>query len=322
MPLTETRRYRLSPEAIERAMAVIDPVFLNTPQFVNEPLSEVLGARVVLKVETLNPIRCFKGRGADFFAANQPGGTRIVTASAGNFGQAMAYACRKRNTHLTVFASVNANTLKIERMKALGAEVILEGQDFDAAKIAAKKFCASTGARMVEDGGEPMISEGAGTIAVELSKFPEPIDVMLVALGGGAILGGIARWVKAKGTNIEVIGVGARGAPSMEHSWRSGSIVEYPNIATIADGIGTRIPIPEALDDMNGTIADVLPVDDASMIEGMRLAHEHAGLVLEPSGAVGLAALIENPARFKGRTVAVILCGGNLTPEQMRKWLG
>jgi threonine dehydratase len=312
---------RLSLSRIEEASRTIDPVFLNSPQYVSEPLSMALGARVLVKVETANPIRSFKGRGADYFVSSLSADTRVITASAGNLGQAMAYACRRKGIDLTVYASLHANALKVERMRALGADVVLHGEDFDAAKSEAKRVAAVSGLPMVEDGREPRLSEGAGSIAVELLARHEPIDVVLVALGNGAILGGIARYLKAKAPAIEVIGVAAAGAPCMERSWRTGALVETASIDTIADGMGTRIPIAEALADMRSTIDDVVLVEDTAMIEGMRLAHRHLGLLLEPSGAAGIAALLTDTARFRKRTVATILCGGNLTPEQMSQWL-
>src|SRR6185437_8060253 len=127
---------------------------------------------------------------------------------------------------LTVYASTNANALKIERMRSLGAEVVLHGEDFDAAKLEAKRVSDATGVPIVEDGREPRISEGAGTIAVELLRHAERFDALLVSLGNGAILGGIARWLKAHAPHIEVVGVAAAGAPCMERSWRSGRLVE------------------------------------------------------------------------------------------------
>jgi threonine dehydratase len=312
---------RLSFSNIEEAARAVDPVFLNTPQFVAEALSEALGVRTIVKVETLNPIRSFKGRGADFFMSGLKAGDRVVTASAGNLGQAMAFAARKRGLFLTVYASVNANPLKIDRMKALGAEVILHGEDFDDAKSEAKRFAAKNKLPMVEDGLEPRLSEGAGSIAVELLRFAEQIDVVLVALGNGAILGGMARYIKQVRPSIEVIGVAAKGASCMENSWRSAALVETARIDTIADGMGTRVPIPEALDDLARTVDDIVLVSDDRMLEGMRLAYRHLGLVLEPSGAAGIAAILTNPARFSGKSVATVLCGGNLTPEQMGRWL-
>jgi threonine dehydratase len=312
---------RLSLQRIQDATKLIDPLFLNSPQFVCEPLSAALEARVLVKVETLNPIRCFKGRGASFFASGLRSGERIVTASAGNLGQALAYSCRSKGVALTVFAALGANPLKVTRMREFGAEVVLGGEDFDAAKARARLFAAERGLPMVEDGREPALSEGAGTIAVELLSAPERLDVILVALGNGAILGGMARWCQAYAPEIEVIGVAAAGAPCMERSWRSGVPVETARIDTIADGIGTRVPVPEALGDLSGTISDVVLVEDAAMVEGMRLVHRHLGLVLEPSGAAGIAAILSDRTRFRGRSVATVLCGGNLTDEQVRRWL-
>jgi threonine dehydratase len=317
--------HRLTLARIEEASRVVDPVFLRTPQFLSEPLSDVLGLRLVVKVETLNPIRSFKGRGADFFVSGLAKGGEtdpLVCASAGNFGQAMAYPCRKHGLPLIVYAALSANPLKVERMRALGAEVRQVGEDFDAAKLEAKRFAANDGLMMVEDGKQPEFSEGAGTIGVELLAHPEPFDALLIPLGNGALLTGIARWVKAHRPEARVIGVSAVGAPAMERSWRAGRVVELDRIETIADGIGVRVPIPEAVADMRGLVDDVLLIEDAAMLEAMRLAHRHAGVVLEPAGAAGLAGAFSFRERFAGQTVGSVLCGGNLTPEQMATWLG
>jgi threonine dehydratase len=313
--------HRLSLARIEQAMGIIDPVFLNTPQFRAESLEAQLGCRLIVKVETLNPIRSFKGRGAALFMAGLAPSATIVCASAGNFGQAMAYAGRARGVQVIVYASVNANALKVERMRALGAEVRLYGEDFDAAKLEAARFAADSGATMVVDSLAPETGEGAGTIGVELLRSPEPIDDLLVALGNGALVTGVGRWVKARAPQTQVIAVAAAGAPAMVESWRSGRIVTHERIATIADGIGVRLPVPEAVADMGGTVDDAILVEDSSTLAAMRLLHQHLGLVVEPSGAVGIAALLEQPERFRGRTVATILCGGNLTPQQLRDWL-
>ncbi len=312
---------RLSLERIEQAARIIDPVFLHSPQFVCEPLSDELGIRLVLKIETLNPLRSFKGRGADYCISQLPADARLLCASAGNFGQAMAYACRKRGLALTIYASVNANPFKVERMRALGANVVLFGEDFDAAKIEAKRVAAQTGALMIEDSLDPATGEGAGTIGLELLAFPERLDTLLVPLGNGAMLGGIARVIKARSTETRIIAVQSTGAPAMVESWRAGRVIVHERIATIADGIGVRVPVPEALDDLRGLVDDALLVRDETIIEGMRLLHRHAGVVVEPSGAVGVAAILEQPDLFRDQLVGTIVCGGNLTAEQMREWL-
>jgi threonine dehydratase len=142
--------HRLSLANVLRAQSLIDPVFRNTPQFDCEPLSEALSCRLTLKLETANPIRSFKGRGAGYLIASRLAdgalqGRRIVGASAGNWGQALAYACRTHGLPLTLFAATTANPLKVARMKALGAEMVLTGDDFDAAKIAAEAHARHTG---------------------------------------------------------------------------------------------------------------------------------------------------------------------------------
>lgn len=312
---------RISLERIAHAATVIDPVFLNTPQFLAESLSQQLGCQLVVKVETVNPIRSFKGRGAEFCVASLPQPQPLVCASAGNFGQGMAFATRKRHLPLTVFAATTANPLKIERMRALGAEVRLAGADFDAAKATARAFASESGTRFIEDSRDVETAEGAGTIAIELLRWRDPFDTLLVPLGNGALLAGIAHWVKAHHPMTQVVGVCASGAPAMERSWRSGEIAVFDRINTIADGIGVRVPVPEALADLTGVVDDILLVEDEALLAAMRLLHTHMGLVVEPSGAVGVAALLGFGERFRGQLVGTILCGGNLTPEQLNVWL-
>lgn len=318
--------HRLSLERIEQAAYRIDPVFLHTPQFVCEPLSQALGVPLLTKVETLNPIRSFKGRGADFFLQcilekfPQRDFPPLFCASAGNFGQAMAYICRKHGLPLTIYASVHANPLKIERMKALGAQVVLQGNDFDAAKLAARQQAQAVGGWMVEDGYEVAISEGAGSIGVELLQYPQPLAAVVVPLGNGALLGGVGRWIRAHSPQTRIIGVQAAGAPAMERSWRSKTLIELPQIATIADGIGVRVPIPEALQDMEGIVDEVWLVSEEALWQAMRLVQQHLGLLLEPSGAAGIAGLLEHRPAVNG-LVGTLLCGGNLTEEQRRTWL-
>jgi threonine dehydratase len=313
--------HRISLENIEHASQTIDPVFLNSPQFHAESLSDTLGCELVVKVETMNPIRSFKGRGADYFFVRNSNVREVICASAGNFGQGMAYAARKRGVKQIVFASEKANPLKLERMKSFGAEVRLHGQDFDAAKQAAKDYAKQNNLKFVEDSRDTEFTEGAGTMAVELLKYPKPFDAFVVPLGNGAMMAGIARWVKEHSPQTKVIGVCAAGAPAMEKSWREGKFIKTDSIATIADGIGVRVPVPEALEDIKDLLEDVLLVEDSQIIEAMKLMHQHVGVVLESSGAVGVAAIVNNKKLFARQRIATILCGGNLTAEQMKHWL-
>jgi threonine dehydratase len=313
--------HRLSVERIEQAASVIDPVFLNSPQFRAETLERQFGCRLVVKVETLNPIRSFKGRGAEFLMATMKGRHPLVCSTAGNFGQGMAFAARKRGIPLTIFSSVSANPLKVERMRGLGADVRLAGEDFKAAHSAAKEFAAKTGAELIEDGRVPAITEGAGTIGLELLRWSEAFDAILVPLGDGALLGGVARWVKAHRPATKMIGICAAGAPAMERSWRARRAQESGPTNTIADGIDVQSPYPEAVADLVDLADDILLVEEQELLSAMQQAHRGLGVVLEPSGAAGLAALAVYRERFKGQVVATILTGGNVTPEQMHRWL-
>jgi threonine dehydratase len=312
---------RITLDRIEAAAQAIDPVFLHTPQWFCEPLSEELGVRIALKAEVLNPIRSFKGRGADWLVQGVPPGTALMCASAGNFGQAMAYACRSYGVPLMVYAAETANPLKIERMRAMGAQVVLHGEDFDAAKAEARRVAERDGVRFVEDSRDPEPTEGAGTMGLEWLAFPERLDALLVPLGNGAMLAGIATVLKARLPATRVIAVGASGAPAMVESLQSGRLVTHERIDTIADGIGVRVPVPEALDDLAGLVDEMILVPDQVTLHAMRLLHRHAGIVAEPSGAVGLAGVLHDPGPFRGQTVGTIVCGGNLTAEQMRTWL-
>jgi threonine dehydratase len=312
----------ISLENIERAAHFIDPVFLNTPQFQSDSLSNALGMELVLKVETINPIRSFKGRGADFLVSCLPASSaRLVCASAGNFGQGLAYAARKRGFEVVVFAAESANALKITRMRELGAEVRLLGSDFDEAKHNARVFAEQTHGLFIQDGREPEVAEGAGTIAVEICRWQTPFDVVLVPLGDGALLGGIGRWMKTHSPATRVIGVGAAGAPAMAISLQRGEVHATESTSTIADGIAVRVPIPESLFNLKGLVDEVLLVQDDSLVEAMRLVFQHHGLVTEPAGVAGLAAVIAYKERFRGLKVVTPLCGGNLTADQMRLWL-
>jgi threonine dehydratase len=310
--------HRLSLEHIAHAATAIDPVFLNSPQYVAESLAHRLGCQLVVKLETLNPIRSFKGRGAEYFVSSLGGQPNLVCSTAGNFGQGMAYAGRNRGFPITIFVAAEANPLKVERMRMLGADVRFAKDNKEA--DAAKAFATENGALMVEDGRDAPIGEGAGTIGVELLRWPHPFDAILVPLGDGSLLAGVSRWVKAHHPYTQMIGVCANGSPAMERSWRSGRVQE-DRAETIADGLAVSQPHPEALVDLAGHVDDIILVEDNGMLEAMRLAHQELGVVLEPSGAAGLAALMAHRDRFRGRLAAVILSGGNLTAEQIRKWL-
>ncbi len=312
----------LSLEKIERSLQFIDPVFLNTPQFRSDSLSRKLESDLVLKVETINPIRSFKGRGAEFLVSCLPDEPRtLVCGSAGNFGQGLAYAARKRGFRVVIFAAQGANPLKVDRMRQLGGEVELFGANFDQAKAEARRFAESTEARFIDDGREPEIAEGAGTIAVELCAWNKQFDALLIPLGDGALVAGIGRWMKTHSPTTRIVGVCAAGAPALARSWQEGRLCTTETSSTIADGIDVRVPVLESLLNLMGLMNEVLLVEDESLIQAMRLAFNYHGLVIEPAGAAGLAAAITYHERFRGARLAIPLCGGNLTSGQVQRWL-
>ena len=310
-----------SSDHIAAAMSVIDPVFLHTPLLRQSALDRALDAELLLKVETLNPIRSFKGRGTDLLVKQSRDRRTLVCASAGNFGQGLARAGRLADRAVIVFAAKGANMLKVEAMRALGAEVRLGGADFDAAKDAARRFAAQKDAYYVEDGAIAEIAEGAGTMALEMSEAGLMPETMLVPLGNGALATGIGAWCRHAEPGTRVVGVVAERAPSMRLSFAAREPVSTEKADTIADGIAVREPVPYAVTCMKDTVDEVVSVSEESIVRAMRLAHGHLGLVVEPAGVVGLAAMLEHPDRWRGTRVGIPLCGGNVTQDDARRWL-
>ncbi len=246
---------------------------------------------------------------------------RLACASAGNFGQGLGFAARKYGIALDVFVAVDANPLKIEAIRRFGATIHKIGEDFEAAKIAGRAWAATRGVMFVEDGREPEISEGAGTIGMELCRMKEPLDAVLIPLGNGAPIGGVACWMKHASPGTKIIGVCAAAAPAMEHSWSRKTVVETATAATIAAGIAVRVPIPEAVDDTRGLVDQIVQVGDRAMVRAMVDGFHQTGLVIEPSGAAGLAALPLLGSALRGGRVAVILTGGNVSANDRRRLL-
>jgi threonine dehydratase len=312
----------LSLDRIREACDLIPPVFRDTPQFESDALSRRLGRPVLCKVECVNPIRSFKGRGACTFLAREAASDLpLVTASAGNFGQGLAYAAALRGQPLVIFAATTANPAKVERMRALGADVRLAGDDFDAAKDEARAFAARQGLRFVEDGREPSIAEGAGTIGVELGRWPEPIAAVVLPVGNGALINGVGRWLHAQRPDSRIIGVCPDRSPAMADSWRSGRVCTTPTAETAADGIAIRVPIPEAVEEMRTAADDVVLVTEESLRGAVRLLHHELGLVAEPSGAAALAAVSQLGELVPDGLVAVVITGGNLAADLVHRWL-
>ncbi len=315
---------RLDLGRILNARQQISRVFRETPQFDCPAIGNALGCEFVIKLETANPIRCFKGRGAEVVAsrlARGSGPKAAVCASAGNFGQALAYSGRARGVGVTVVASASANAAKIERIRQLGAAVELVDGDIEHARERAREIAARGDALLVEDSECLDTCEGAGTIGLELLDGSDRIDTILLALGGGALATGVGHVFKTLSPKTDVVCVQPRGAPAMAMSWRARSIVTTERTDTIADGVAGRFPIPAVLGDLLA-VADHVPlVEEESIVAAMRMLYRRAGLVVEPSAALGLAAVLEDPSRYRGKRVVTVICGSNVLFDSFRTWM-
>jgi len=332
---------------------VIDPVFLDTPMYPCDALGCALGCTVSIKLETANPVRSFKGRGTELVASMLAGQGRtdVVCASAGNLGQALAWSAGRRGIHVTVVASRWAPVAKLDRIRALGAALELVDGDFEAARERATSIAQRDGVRLVEDSRDLETCEGAATIGLELAAGAAQagaaqagaaqagaaqagaaqagaaqagaaqFDTVLIALGGGAMATGVGHVLKTHAPAAEVICVQPSGAPAMTLSWRARRVVTTDSADTIADGVAGRYPIPAVLDDLLVVADDAVLVQEASIVAGLRLLLEHAGLVVEPSAALGVAAVLEDRERFAGRHVVVIICGSNVDLDAYRRWI-
>jgi threonine dehydratase len=314
---------RLDTARIRAARQVIDPVFLDTPLYRCEALEPHLGCAVSIKLETANPVRSFKARGTEMVAGllADDGSRAVVCASAGNLGQALAWSGRGRGLDVTVVASRFATVAKLDRIRALGARLELVDGDHELARERAAAIARSEGIRLVEDSLDLETCEGAATIGLELVDAEPSFDAVLVALGGGALATGVGHVLKAVAPDVEVICVQPLGAPALTHSWRQRRVVTTDSTNTIADGVAGRRPIPAVLDDLLLVADDAVLVREASIIAGMRMLFEHAGLVVEPSAALGIAAVLEDPDRFAGRHVVTIVCGSNVDRDNYRRWI-
>ena len=194
--------------------------------------------------------------------------------------------------------------------------------DFDMARERAAAVARRDGIRLVEDSLDIETCEGAATIGLELTGIVPSFDAVLIALGGGALATGVGHVVKTLAPEVEMICIQPLGAPAMTLSWRQRRVVTTGPTSTIAEGVAGRRPVPAALNDLLLVADDAVLVQEASIIAGLRMPLDHAGLVVEPSAALGIAAILEDRDRFAGRHVATIVCGSNVDTDAYRRWVG
>jgi threonine dehydratase len=307
-----------------KARRAIAPYLPRTPILEPAGLARALGCRAVLKCENLNPTGAFKVRGGVNLISSMDPQARargVVAASTGNHGQSVAYAARLFGAPATIFMPEAANPLKVEATLAMGAEVIQTGHDFDTARLAAEEHAERLGLRYIHSSNEPLLVAGVATAALELLESVPEIDVLFVPVGAGSGVMGAGVVARAVNPAIRVIGVQAEGAPAVYRSWREGRRIVTDRIATFAEGLATREPFEMPLALFPRLVDDMMLVDDDAIAAAIRLILETARQVAEGAGAAPTAAALARRDELAGKTVGLILSGGNITSEQLRRIL-
>ena len=298
----------------------IRPYLQPTPLRHYPALDRLVGTEVHVKHENLNPTGAFKVRGGINLVSRLSEDERrrgVIAASTGNHGQSVAYAARLFGVSAVICAPVAANPMKVESMQDLGAEVILEGERYDDSRRNAEKLAREHGYRYIHSGDEPLLIAGVGTHTLEALQEQSQIDTIVVPIGGGSGAAGAGIVAKAVNPHIEVIGVQSEQAQAAYLSWKSRTLQEAPN-RTRVEGLSTATPfdLPQrilrrVLDEFVLASDDEIDAATAVMIEKTRT-------LVEAAGAAALAAALKLRDRLKGRKVALICSGGNISPAQLK----
>jgi threonine dehydratase len=274
-------------------------------------------------------VGAFKVRGGINLIANLSPEERqrgVITASSGNHGQSIAYASRLFGVQATIMLPENANLVKAEAIRAMGAEIVFHGRDFDDAREFAELQAQQTGskalagARFISSGDEPLLIAGVGTYSLEIIERLPEVETIIVPVGGGSGVAGCCIVAKSINPKTRVIGVQAEKAPSAYLSWKAGQRVEA-KMETFAEGLATRAPfdLPQSI--MRELLDDFILVSEDEMRQAIRLLIEHTRNLPEAAGAASLAAAIKLKTGLTGKTVALVMSGGNITLSQLREVL-
>ena len=313
---------------IEAAARRLDGHVLDTPCVESKTLSQITGARVFLKFENLQFTASFKERGAlnkllalvDAERAN-PGHLRgVIAASAGNHAQGVAHHAQRLGLRAVIVMPVNTPMVKVERTRGFGAEVVLHGDGFDEARNHALLLAEQQGLAFVHPFDDPLVIAGQGTIALEMLRAQPDLDTLVISVGGGGLISGIATAVRALKPSMTIIGVQAEQFPAMVNAVKG---TQHPQgNSTIAEGIAVREPglITRRL--VAERVDDLLLVDEGDIEQAIVMLLEIEKTLVEGAGAAGLAAMLKYPDRFKGRNVGLVLCGGNIDPMLLSAIIG
>lgn len=307
-----------------RARQTIAPYLRPTPVVEPPAIAEMLGCRAVLKCEQLNPTGAFKVRGGVNLVASLPPEARergVLAVSTGNHAQSVAYAARLFGVRAVIHMPEGANPVKVSATRALGAEVVLAGHDFDAARVVAEERAGREGFRYIHSANEPLLIAGVGTYALELLEVVPDLDVVFVPVGAGSGVLGTAIVARAVNPAIQVVGVQAEGAPAVYRSWKERRYVETERITTFAEGLATRQPFELPRQWLPELVHDMMLVTDSELEAAIRLLVNRARQVVEGAGAAALAAAFKRRGELAGKTVGVILSGGNIPDTQLARIL-
>ena len=302
------------------------PYLPETPLVYSWQLSQLLGCEYYIKCENMQPVGAFKVRGGVNLVGNlsvEERAVGIVSASTGNHGQSLAYAGHLFDVPVRIYGPAkNANSDKVEAMRALGAQVCLHGADFDEAREEAGRAAVETGARFVHSANEKALIAGVGVMGLELFDAQPDIEVVIAPVGGGSGACGSALVAKAQAHGVEVIAAQSAQAPACYRAWKAGRLDVDGPMETRHEGVATRVPFQMTMDLMWEWVDDFVLVDDAEIDRAMCLLAKRAKLVAEGSGAVSLAAALQMRERLRGKKVVGILTGGNVPSADLAHLLG
>jgi threonine dehydratase len=306
----------VSPAEIEDAARSLRGIVIRTPLLPAPWLEEVVGAEVRLKCENLQRGGAFKIRGAYTMLSRLPDLVRrrgVITYSSGNHAQAVALAARLFGLPAVVVMPTTAPAVKVEGARRLGAEVVFEGTTSIERKVRAEALAAERGLAIIPPFDHPDIIAGQGTVGLEILEDWPDVDAVLVPVGGGGLLSGVAAWVKRARPSCVVVGVEPEAADAMRRSIRAGGPVTIEPRPTIADGLMPVRPGDLTFEHARALVDDFVTVEEEAIAEATARLLEQARLVVEPSGAATVAALLSGRFQPRGRRIAVVLSGGNLS---------
>jgi len=303
---------------IYKARERIKDVAVHTPLMKNENLSEEFSAQVFLKREDLQPVRSYKLRGAynkivSLSAEEQSKG--VVCASAGNHAQGVAYACHKLNIKATIFMPVTTPPQKTKQVKLFGKDkvaVVLKGDTFDESSQEANRFCQEIGAIFIHPFDDEKVMAGQGTIGLELLEDTKtPIDYLFLPIGGGGLASGVSAVFKQLSPHTKIIGVEPAGAPSMTNSIKKGVNTTLENIDKFVDGASVKRVGEKTFEICKDSLEDIILVPEGKICTTILRLYNEEAIVVEPAGALTIAALDFYQEKIKGKNVVCVVSGSN-----------